>query len=423
MKIIPRRSVNFPPGVFALLFNSALKKEVYSGPLVRNFTRNFADYIGRDHAVGASMARSAFFLLLSAMGLEEGDEIIMPAYNFHVLPLIAKFMGFKPVFVEVEKDTFNIDASLIEEKLTPRTKAILAIHMSGLPCEMDYISDIARKHGLLLIEDCAQALGAEYKGRKAGAWGDAAFYSFDFNKNMPCFLGGMIAADRNLCEKIYLLCEDYTAPDRGEFRRTIFTNSVFYLMMEKWSFWLCVYPFLRAADLAGRGDFFDKLTHSEITMPEKMPRYYRMKLNNLQAAVGSRQLERLDGVNSRMMANAEALNKELKGLEEVRAQASPPGRKHIRLYYRIVAERSDELRRYLLRKGVDSLKSCMLSCPDLGFFPEDNGRFPAAAEIAGNGMEIPNGPSLTESDMAYIGKKIKEFYRGKKGQDKGFLEG
>ena len=408
LNIIPRRSVNFSPGVFFTALRMIRDRQVYCGSGIETFKEKFTDYIGVKYATGVSLARSGFYLLLQALGLKPGDEIIMPAYNFHMLPIIAKVLGIKPVFVDIAPDTYNIDVALIEKNITPKTKAILVIHMSGLPCDMEPILDIARKNNLKVIEDCAQALGAEYKGRKVGSWGDVSIFSFDFNKNMPCFLGGIVATnDITIYRKLAELFLEYSSFDRRDFWRNLFSNFIFYFAMKKQIFPFTTYPVIRILDLFN-SDFMDRLTHSEIFLPTSMPRHYEMKLTNLQAAVGLRQLEGLDSVNQRMINNAEVLNRELEGVGGIRIPRSLPGYKHIYLYYRLIVRKPYAFRKKLLRRGVDILRSCMLACPELEFFSDAKGSFPVAIEAANRGLEIPNGPSLTEENMLYIARQIRQ---------------
>ncbi|MBL7129982.1 MAG: DegT/DnrJ/EryC1/StrS family aminotransferase [Candidatus Omnitrophica bacterium] len=408
LDIIPRRSVNFSPGVFFTALRIIRDKQVYRGPEIESFKEKFANYIGLKYITGVSLARAGFYLLLKALDLKPGDEIIMPAYNFHVLPIIAKVLGIKPVFVDITSETYNIDVTLIEKNITPKTKAILVIHMSGLPCAMEPILDIAHKNNLKVIEDCAQALGAEYKGRKVGSWGDVSIFSFDFNKNMPCFLGGIVATnDITVYRKLVELFVEYSSFDRRNFWRNLFSNFIFYFAMKKQIFPFTTYPIIRILD-SFNSDFVDKLTHSEIYLPTCMPRHYKMRLTNLQAAVGLKQMEALDSVNQRMINNAEVLNRELAGIEGIRIPRSLPGYKHIYLYYRLIVGKPYAFRKKLLRRGVDILRSCMLACSELEFFSDAKANCPVAIKAANNGLEIPNGPSLTEENMLYIARQIRQ---------------
>ncbi len=199
----PRHSVNLSLGCYSALFSAVLRGKVLQGPEVEQFEQAFAKYIGVRHAIGVSSGRAALYMALKAMGFQEGDEIIMPIYTFHIVPLVIRACGVKPVFVDVDPDTYNLNPSFIEQYITPKTKAISATHMYGQPCDLEPILTIAEKHGLNVLEDCAHALGAEYKGKKVGSFGDMGLFTFAMAKNMPCFGGGMMTInDTDLYQRL-----------------------------------------------------------------------------------------------------------------------------------------------------------------------------------------------------------------------------
>ena len=148
------------------------------------FEKAFADYFGVKYAVGSGNGLDALMLALKALGIKEGDEVIVPSNTYIATALAVTYVGATPVFVEPDIKTFNINPSLIEEKITSRTKAIMPVHLYGQACDMDPIMEIAKKHNLYIVEDCAQAHGATYKGQKVGTFGDAAGFSFYPGKNL-----------------------------------------------------------------------------------------------------------------------------------------------------------------------------------------------------------------------------------------------
>jgi dTDP-4-amino-4,6-dideoxygalactose transaminase len=204
----------------------ALGEEIYSaigksfedtlfinGPRVREFENKAANYLGVKHAVGVANGTDAIFLALLAAGIKAGDEIITTSNTFFATVESAVRLGAVPVFADIDKNTLNIDPRLIEEKITPKTKAILPVHLFGLPCKMDDLLEIALKHDLMVIEDCAQAFGAEYGGKKAGSFGTAATFSFYPTKNLGGYGdGGMVVTnDDRVAEKLRMLKEHGSA--------------------------------------------------------------------------------------------------------------------------------------------------------------------------------------------------------------------
>ena len=160
------------------------------------FEQAFAAYCHTDYCVGCGNGLDALMLALRALNVGSGDEVIVPSNTFIATALAVTYVGATPVFVEPDIRTYNIDPSLIEEKITPKTKAIMPVHLYGQPCDMDPIMAIAKKHNLYVIEDCAQAHGATYKGKVIGSFGDAAGFSFYPGKNLGA-LGDAGAAVTN----------------------------------------------------------------------------------------------------------------------------------------------------------------------------------------------------------------------------------
>ena len=176
------------------------------GPKVEEFEREFARYKGAPYAAAVSSGTAAIHLALLALGIGPGDEVIAPAMTFCSTVHSILHAGALPVLVDCDRGTFNIDPALIEEKVTSRTKAILVVHMCGRCCDMEPILEIARKHGLRVIEDCAHAIEATYRGRAAGLMGDAGCFSFYPTKNVATCDGGMvITRDQELQERVKVL--------------------------------------------------------------------------------------------------------------------------------------------------------------------------------------------------------------------------
>ena len=170
---------------------------------VERFESTFARWLGVRSAFAFWKGRVALYAILRAMGIGEGDEVILPGYTCVVAVNPIKMLGAKPVYVDIEPVTYNIDPEKIEAKITPRTRLILAQHTYGYPAEMDAILQIGGRHGLPIIEDSCLALGSTYKGRKTGTFGLAAFWSFQWNKPFTTGIGGMVTtSDRELAEKI-----------------------------------------------------------------------------------------------------------------------------------------------------------------------------------------------------------------------------
>ena len=168
---------------------------ITTGPRTQEFEKAFTDYIGCRHAIGLNSGTAGLHLALVALGVGEGDEVITTPITFPATANVIVHQRARPVFADIDPETLNIDPDKIEGKITPKTKAIMPVHLAGHPCEMDRISEIARKYNLKVIEDAAHALEAEYHGKKVGVLGDVAAFSFYATKNITTGEGGMLTTD------------------------------------------------------------------------------------------------------------------------------------------------------------------------------------------------------------------------------------
>ncbi|MCA9052410.1 MAG: DegT/DnrJ/EryC1/StrS family aminotransferase, partial [Planctomycetaceae bacterium] len=177
------------------------------GENVRQLESEIADYLGCEHAVGVANGTDALHLALRALGIGPGDEVITTPFTFVATTEAIGILGATPVFVDIDPNTYNLDVSQIEQAITPRTKAILPVHLYGQPCEMGPLLQLAEDRNLYVVEDCAQAIGAEYEGRKVGTLGHFGCYSFFPSKNLGCFGDGglVVTNDRQLFEKVEIL--------------------------------------------------------------------------------------------------------------------------------------------------------------------------------------------------------------------------
>ena len=182
-------------------FNAAFQRVMRSGhfimgPEVKAFEAECAAYLGVKHAIGLNSGTDALYIALRALGIGPGDEVITTPFTFFATAEAISHVGATPVFVDIEEGSFNLDPDLIEPAITSRTKAIIPVHLFGRPCDMDRIQAIADKHGLKLVEDCAQSFGATWKGRKTGSMGTFGCYSFFPTKNLNAFGdGGLLSTD------------------------------------------------------------------------------------------------------------------------------------------------------------------------------------------------------------------------------------
>jgi dTDP-4-amino-4,6-dideoxygalactose transaminase len=348
-------------------------------------------------------------LALEALALEKGAEIIFPAFTFPVMPMVAKMLGFEPVFCNVDPDTFNAGAEHIASKITAKTGAILATHLFGQPCPIREVAALAKEHNIRLIEDCAHACGVRVGGQQVGTFGDIGVFSFAEGKNMPCFGGGVIVtANDDIARRAEGVLAQTSAPPEGATLKKAVKIWVEGLLTRPTIFGLTVYPLLRLKGRLGQ-PLMDSVVGDDLlaAFARSAPRVSR--LSNLQAVIGRRQIARIDAFNEGARRNAAVLTEHIGDVPGIQVSQSAEGN-HIYVYYplKIAAERRDDLRRFLLTHRIDSKNTDMDDCATLKAFrhpdhPQDDTGRPTAAAI----LEICVYPIIPQNEMRRIARVIR----------------
>src|SRR5438874_12944552 len=193
---ISRYGARVLPDTEQIVARTKARGQFIQGPEIAEFERAFERRAGSGHAIAASYGRMAFYYILKALELPAGSEIVVPALTFWVVPELARVAGLKVVFADVDPSTFTLAPEAFERAITPATRVVVPTHLYGLPCDMESIAAIAARRGIRVVEDCAHALGATYKGRQVGTIGDAGFFSFQTLKPLNCYGGGMAVVTR-----------------------------------------------------------------------------------------------------------------------------------------------------------------------------------------------------------------------------------
>ena len=330
------------------------------GPAVETFEEAFAAWLGVRHAVAVGSGSAALLVALLAHGVGEGDEVITTPFSFIASANAVLFAGARPRFVDVRDDDFNIDPELIERTITPRTKAIIPVHLYGNPCRMDDIESIAQRHGVAIIEDCCQAHGASIEGRPVGTSGTACF-SFYPTKNMTTGEGGMVTTDN--------------------------------------------------ADIAAQARMLRNHGQSEQYLHERIGFNWRM--TDLAAAIGLVQLDRLAQANARRRVNARRLNEGCRGVvTPVERQCSH----HVYHQYTIRApEHRDKLLSHLRGCGVGAVVYYPMPIHRQPVYRRLGYRddLPVAERLSTEVLSLPVHPSLTEGELDTIATATSSFFEGR----------
>ncbi|MFH1096816.1 MAG: DegT/DnrJ/EryC1/StrS family aminotransferase [Candidatus Desantisbacteria bacterium] len=262
--------------------------------LIERYEDKFKDYLSVSHASSFWKGRVALYAILKAMGIGEGDEVLVEGFTCVVVPNAVIFAGAKPVYVAPDPKTYNMDINQIESKITSKTKAIIAQHTFGLPADMDAILEIAQRHNLKVIEDCAPALGATYKGKKVGALGDAAFFSTQWSKGISTGLGGVAVTNNPEIGKAIERFKKECMPPSYREMSTLFTQLRLYqIMYNPTLHWFGIKTHRLLSKL---GLFIPSSTNEDLLSPRK-PNGYEKLFTNFQAKIGLRGFEKLDKDN------------------------------------------------------------------------------------------------------------------------------
>ncbi len=337
------------------------------GPFVKRLEEGMAAYVGRKYASAVCNGTAALDLAVEALGLQPGDEVVMPAFTIISCVLCLVRRGIKPVLVDADANTWNMDVNQIESKITPKTRAIMVVHIYGLPVDMDAVMQIAENHGLMVIEDAAEAHGLAYRGKKCGSFGDISIMSFYPNKHVTTGEGGMVLTD-----------------DAG---------------------------------LAERCDSFKNLCHKQgyRFVHEELGFNYRM--SNIQAAVGVAQLEKIEEHLARKREIGHFYQQAFR--ENTRFQKPLEATEYANNIYwvfgLVMRPEDKKSAREIMAELADQGIGCrpffypmhlQPALQKLGLFAGEH--YPVAEWLYDKGFYIPSGLALTDEQMEYIAKKVNE---------------
>ncbi|MCL0088329.1 DegT/DnrJ/EryC1/StrS family aminotransferase [Dehalococcoidia bacterium] len=355
---------------------SVIKKGMYwaIGPDVREFESRVAEYVGVQYAIAMNSGTSALHVILAAHDIGEGDEVIVPSFTFIATANAPLFVGAKPVFAEIDDETYGLDPQDVERKITPKTKAIIPIHFGGSPCHIEELKQVAKKHNLILIEDAAESLGAMVNNKKVASFGDSAILSFCANKVITTGEGGMILTDStDICEKVKLICNH------------------------------------------GRAETADYFSSTE--QMEYVTLGYNFRMSTITAALGIAQMEKIDEIIRMRRENASYLSGWLSKIEEIRTSKVPEGYFHVHQIYTIRVNQEedtrDRLKEYLTECGImsriyfDPVHLTQFYRREFGC---REGYLPLTEKVASEVLTLPMYPTLTKEEMDYIGQRIQDFF-------------
>lgn len=334
-----------------------------NGRFIDEFQSKFAEFCGVKYALACSNGTVTLHLALLALGIKEGDEVIMPTLTYIATANAVRYCGATPVFVDCERDTWNIDPDAIEKAITKRTKAIIPVHLYGLPCDMTKIMNISKKYNIPVIEDAAESHGAMWDGKKVGSFGAIGSFSFFGNKIITTGEGGMVVTnDKFLYDRMKLLRSQGVDPNK-------------------------------------------KYWHLEIA--------YNYRMTNMQAAVGLGQLEKIDWHLSQRMRIAKLYQKHLEKIKDyIEVQTIRETSTHSYWMYTImlkdnVSKSRDEIMRLMEEHNIE-MRPVFYPMNVMPPYFDADAHFPNSEKISSRGINLPTHALLTEEDIIFIVNCLEE---------------
>ena len=333
------------------------------GKHVQKFENEFSNLYGIKHCISVANGTDSLYIIMKMLGIGTGDEVITVANSWISSSETISQTGAKPVFVDIHPDFYSINESLIEEKITPKTKAIIVVHLQGQVCEMNKMIDLCKKHNILLIEDCAQSHFSEYEGKRAGTFGIAGSFSFYPGKNLGAYgdAGCIITNDDKLAEKCRMFAR-----------------------------------------------------HGALKKHYHQIEGINSRMDGIQAAVLNVKLPHVLNWTEQRIKNASLYDKYFKEISEIILPSVRPNSKHTFHLYVIRAQKRDELMNYFKSEGVETAIHYPTALPNLPAYnhlDKQGDHFPVATLYQSEMLSLPMYPELTEEMIIFIADTIKKFYK------------
>ncbi|BAG08000.1 DegT/DnrJ/EryC1/StrS aminotransferase family protein [Finegoldia magna] len=386
---LKRQYKNIEEEVNASVLECFKNAQYIMGENVKQFEKEIAEKIGVKHAITVGNGTDALIIALKSLGIKEGDEVITTDYTFFATAEAIRFVGATPVFCDVELDTYNIDPSQIEEKITDKTKAIICVHLFGNACKMDQINDIAKRHNLYVIEDAAQAINSQYKGKNVGNLGDVACFSFFPTKNLGCFGdGGMITTNDDDLATIIRALKVHGSGENGMKAYAILNDEEVEVVEQN----------------SGDNTVYNPLKYYNYLIG------HNSRLDEIQAAILRIKLKHLDEYTENRRSISHKYIDALKNTSLVMPTETEGG-KHVFHLFILQSENREEIESKLKEKGIATgtyykvPMHLQKAFNDLGY---KKGDFPNAEYLSERTFAIPLFPEMNDEEREYIINSIKE---------------
>lgn len=379
------------------------------GETIKKVERAFKKHFSAKYAVSFNSGRSAEYAILKAIGIKKGDEVLIQAFTCVVVPNSIFWLGAKPVYVDFEKESFNMNPADLKRKITPRSRAIIVQHTFGKPAKIEEIKEIAKENKLLLIEDCAHSLGATYQSRKLGTFGSAAFFSFGRDKVISSVFGGMaITNDSKIGENLLNLQKEIDFPSCFWVFQQLFHPIAFSLILLLYNFFSLGKVMLV---ILQKLNFLSRAVSNQ-EKKTRQPQNFPAKLPNAQAAMALFQFQRLAKFNQKREKISQIYRKKLK-VKGIKSLSPVPGEIYMR--YAIISKQAKEILDYAKKRGIvlgDWYQNIVdpkgVDFTKAGYL---KGSCPVAEEVSRQIVNLPTYPRMKPEESQQVINIIKEFLK------------
>lgn len=403
MAAIPRFRISLSNKDIAELRVDLTRSSSQKKDEVEKFERLFAAYIRRKQAIFFPSARTGLFHILKGLNLKPGDGVIVPAWTHFSVPAMIAAADLRPMFADIEGGTYNMTHNTVPKDYWRKAKAIIITNLYGCPAPVEELKELAEKHNLIIIEDCAQSLGATVHGTLTGAFGVASIFSLSITKNLTTLKGGMICTDdpklashlRSLRMESFVPGSELSAVlDLCE-KAKKYTAPAMYKTL--------VHPALMIASIFGIDPIHDRFREkAEIKKPpSKVP-----MPNPIQAILGNRKIKRLDRRNEARNRNGKFLLDNLKGIKGVIIPRIKKGHYHIFMSFVLMVEEPMKVKKELLFKGIDTSPGYLRNCANMKIFDKFHVRCKMAERMERMQIHIPVYPGLSKDELTHVARSI-----------------
>ncbi len=394
-----------------LAFLADLVRRPGSGEEVREFERAFARYQGTEHALFVPSGRLGLLLILGALDYPTGSEVILPAFTYFAIPAAVRFAGLTPVYADIDPATYELTPDSVRAVMSGRTRAVVPTHLFGLTCPLPELERVCAPAGIDLIEDCAQACGADLGGMKAGSFGRAAYFTFGITKNFTTFSGGMVTCrDAEAYRRMRGMLDGFATAARGRLLKEGITALAMRTATLRPLFNLLLVPLLRWGPRDRPDPVHRAFEEKPRLIDERMAAGLRWRPVDAQARAGRRQLAVLDRKNAARRRRGGELLAALRaaGCDGLPAAAGPGLGDHIYMSFAILRPDRHRYAAQLRRLGVDVSPGYMSDCSSLPGFGGKPGTCPAAAAVERDILHLPLYPDLSSRDIGKIAAAVAE---------------